>query len=312
MSMNNKGLGRGLDALFGGSYQHPANSPESSTPLINISVNALEPNPWQPRSSFSDESLKELANSIRSQGILQPLLVRNSTREGFYQIIAGERRWRAAQLAGLAQVPAVIRPLADREVMIAALIENIQRDNLNPIEEARGLRSLKETLDLGIEALAGKVGKSRGSVSNSLRLLKLDPETQEKIADGSLTSAHARALLSLEEPDAVASLRDHILETGMTAKEAGEAADLWRTEHQFPWGDAESGQETGQEAGEKSKKERVERDPEINKLAREIGTTLNCRAKISGNADRGRISLNYDSNEQLFELLEKLGLTLAP
>lgn len=304
MSMNNKGLGRGLNALFGTNPVAESPAPDSSSPLINVSVDALESNPWQPRLEFSEDSLNELANSIRSQGILQPLLVRPSSREGFYQIVAGERRWRAARLAGLAVVPVLCRILDDTDVMVATIIENIQRDNLNPMEEAKGLATIKQVLNLSVTALAEKVGKSHGAISNSLRLIKLDPETQEAIVEGALPPSHARLLLNLDDPEAIIALRERILDEDMTFREVEEAVKIWNDEKHFPWENEEGEPEHTLPPAPRAV------DPTIKQLATRIGQTLNCKAKISGDSEKGHISLNYESNAQLYELLEKLGLTL--
>lgn len=296
MSINNKGLGRGLDALFNGS---PNAAPDS--PLINVRVDALEPNPFQPRSSISDESVKELADSIRAQGMLQPVLVRPGSREGSYQIIAGERRWRAASLAGLAEIPAITKTMDDAEAMLAALIENIQRNNLDPIDEATGLMKIKEKLDIPVEELAEKVGRSKSAVSYSLRLLQLDEESRKAIREGILSPSHGRALLVIEDPEARADLRNHIIEEAITTRDAEKIANVWNNDRRFPWQD---------EKTTTRPKESMRPDPEIKKLAKEIGSRLNCRAKINGNADKGRISLAYESNAELFNLLDKLGLSL--
>jgi len=190
MSKQPKGLGRGLGALLG-DFSEPA--AETHT----LSIQNVEPNPLQPRKSFDEDELQQLADSIREHGIIQPLAVRPADG-GYYQIIAGERRWRAARIAGLSEVPVLILDVDDRTVMEMALIENLQRQDLNPIEEANGYRTLMEEYGLTQEETAAQVGKSRPAVTNSLRLLSLPAPLQDMLAEGSISPGHARAILSLK------------------------------------------------------------------------------------------------------------------
>lgn len=205
--MSSKGLGRGLDALLrrtdmGAARQEKNDTPEKETgtehsPTL-LPLSHLHANPSQPRQTFDAESLAELAASIREQGIIQPLLVRPlADRPGHYQIVAGERRWRAARQAGLGQVPVHVREMSDAEVMAAALIENLQREDLNPMEEAQALQQLRETLKLTQEALAARLGKSRPAIANALRLLQLSPAAQADLHHGRISAGHARCLLAL-------------------------------------------------------------------------------------------------------------------
>ncbi len=205
--MAKTGLGRGLSSLLGArltadkktkSGKKPASTPPPATAKApnEVPVGKILPGAMQPRNGMDDDSLNELAESIRENGIMQPLVVR--PREGGYELIAGERRWRAAQMAGLARVPIVIRDVDDRTALELALVENLQRENLDPIEEARGYAQLMEQFDLKQEEVAVKVGKSRATVANSLRLIKLPPEVQAYIRDGRLSSGHAKAILGLK------------------------------------------------------------------------------------------------------------------
>jgi ParB family chromosome partitioning protein len=206
--MQRKALGRGLEALIPGAGSAVATSmaadsitsvgerPSASGPAM-LPIEEIGPNPHQPRSRFDDETLGELAASIKATGVLQPLLVRRDPTGG-YQLIAGERRLRAATLAGLARVPAVVRDVADHEMVELALIENIQRENLNPIDEAKAYRTLTMDLKLTHEQVSERVGKGRVSITNSLRLLGLPVEVQDMVSRGTLSSGHARALLGLE------------------------------------------------------------------------------------------------------------------
>lgn len=190
-------LGRGLAALLGDA----AANRSDSDGLRTIAIEALDPSPYQPRRAIDPTTLEELAASIRARGILQPLLGRpHPQRPGRYQVIAGERRWRAAQLAGLHEVPVLVRPLADAEAMAAALVENLQRQDLNPIEEAEGYRRLLDEFAMTQEAMGEAVGKSRSHVTNTLRLLNLPATVQAEVRNGGLTAGHARALLAHPEP----------------------------------------------------------------------------------------------------------------
>ncbi len=205
--MAKTGLGRGLSSLLGArltadkktkSGKKPASTlpPATAKAPNEVPVGKILPGAMQPRNGMDDDSLNELAESIRENGIMQPLVVR--PREGGYELIAGERRWRAAQMAGLARVPIVIRDVDDRTALELALVENLQRENLDPIEEARGYAQLMEQFDLKQEEVAVKVGKNRATVANSLRLIKLPPEVQAYIRDGRLSSGHAKAILGLK------------------------------------------------------------------------------------------------------------------
>ena len=190
-----KGLGRGLGALHGDYNQ----GPEADGSLRQLPLQKVEPNPDQPRRDFNEEELQALADSIGEHGILQPLTVREMPHSGYYQIIAGERRWRAARMAGLTEVPALVIEADDRQAMELALIENLQRQDLNPVEEAQGYHSLLEDYGLTQEEAARRVGKSRPAVANALRLLNLEADILEQIRSGALSPGHARAILSLKD-----------------------------------------------------------------------------------------------------------------
>ena len=184
------GLGRGLEALY--------NENDNNNSVTTLGINEVEPNRDQPRKLFDEKALEELSKSIEQNGIIQPLLVRPMS-DGSYQLVAGERRWRAARMAGLTEVPVTIREMTDEEASIFALIENLQREDLNPVEEAQGLKSLIETYGFTQEETADRVGKSRVAVTNTLRLLKLPASVLKLLSDGKLTAGHSRALLSLDD-----------------------------------------------------------------------------------------------------------------
>ena len=189
-----KGLGRGLDALLGGGDDTPAAASDES--LRNLAIDALEPGKYQPRSHMDQVALAELAESIKSQGVMQPILAR-PLPGGRYEIIAGERRWRAARLAGLTTVPALVKDIPDEQALAASLIENIQREDLNPLEEAAGIHRLAQEFGLTHQAIAESLGRSRAAVTNLVRLLDLAPPVREMLGDGRLDMGHARALLAL-------------------------------------------------------------------------------------------------------------------
>ena len=211
MAVKRGGLGKGLDSLIPDTCKVAEKEKKvkvvekvvekviEKPTEIKLKINEVEPNRNQPRQKFDEEALQELAESIRQFGVLQPLIVQK--RKDYYEIIAGERRWRAAKLAGLKEVPVVIRDMSEQEIMEISLIENIQRENLNPIEEAAAYKKLLEEFGLKQEEVAERVAKSRTAVTNSMRLLKLDERVQQMVIDGMLTTGHARALLAIEDPE---------------------------------------------------------------------------------------------------------------
>jgi ParB family transcriptional regulator, chromosome partitioning protein len=195
--MPRKALGRGLEALISAAPTPSVEVDERPAGVREIGIGEIAPNPYQPRTHFDDEAIRELAASIRSTGVLQPIILRHSALDGF-QLVAGERRLRAAGVAGLQTIPAIVRDVTDREMMELALIENIQREDLNPIEEAKAYRTLSEKLGLTHDQISDRVGKQRVSITNALRLLGLPAEVQDMVSRGTLTAGHARALLTLE------------------------------------------------------------------------------------------------------------------
>jgi len=210
--MSAKGLGRGLSALLGNDTVAAVQTTSRSLRLSEI-----EPNPNQPRRIFDEEKLQELADSIKADGLLQPITVRK-TDDGYYQIIAGERRWRAARLAGISEVPVIIMEADDQRVAELALIENLQREDLNPIEEAEGFGRLQEDYGLTQEEIAKKVGRSRPAVANALRLLGLPDAVRDLVTAGTLSAGHARTLLPLEDAALIEAAANRCLETGMSVR----------------------------------------------------------------------------------------------
>ena len=214
MAAKKGGLGRGLDALF------VDNSIEeiSSTGAVKLKTMDIEPNRDQPRKVFDEDALAELADSIAKHGVIQPLLVRPMP-DGSYQLVAGERRWRASRMAGLTEVPVVIKELSDDEAMALALIENLQREDLNAIEEAQGIKALMDTLSLTQDEAAERVGKSRPAIANALRLLKLPDSVIALVSDGKLSPGHARALLGFRDEQDIIETADIVIERGLTVRD---------------------------------------------------------------------------------------------
>src|SRR5678815_3216960 len=210
--MNRKALGRGLGALLSSDSTIDLGAEPSE-----VEIDAIVPGPMQPRTHFDEASLESLADSIRAHGIVQPLLVRR--RDGGYELIAGERRWRAAKLAGISRVPVVIREVPDDNLLEIALIENIQRENLNPIEEAQAYKKLIETVGLTQESLATRVGRDRSYITNYLRLLRLPEDIQNLVAEGRLSTGHARTVLGLEAVDEQRRVARRIIEKGLSVRE---------------------------------------------------------------------------------------------
>ncbi len=212
MAPKKGGLGKGLDLIF------MENETDDGSTAITLKISDIEPNRAQPRQDFDEETLRELADSIAVHGVLQPLLVR-PLPDGGYQLVAGERRWRASRMAGLTEVPVVVREMTDAEMMQISLIENLQRENLNPIEEAMGYRALSESYGLTQEEISRSVGKSRPVIANAMRLLKLPESVLEMVSQGKISAGHARALLSFEEEEAMLKTAEMITKNDLTVRD---------------------------------------------------------------------------------------------
>ncbi len=279
-----KGLGRGLDALLSGN----STSKQNDT-LREIKVEQLKPGKYQPRSRMDEASLNELAASIRVQGIMQPILARELP-DGSYEIIAGERRWRAAQMADLKQVPVIVRKVPDNAALAMALIENIQREDLNPLEEAIGIQRLIDEFQMTHQAAADAVGRSRSAASNLLRLLKLPQTVQDMLMEGSLDMGHARSLLSLEGAQQVLLANKIILE-GLSVREAEKLV-----------------QQQGEQSPAKTASRKTHKENrDTQRLQEEISTQLGARVEIKpNNRGGGKLVIEYSSNDHLDELTGKL------
>lgn len=214
MAPKNRGLGRGLDALL---FDNSLDGGESAS-VSSLAIGEIEPNRDQPRQNFDGEALNELASSIAEHGVLQPLIVR-PTPDGGYQLVAGERRWRAARIAGLTEVPVIVKTLTDSEVSVIALIENLQRENLNPMEEAEGIQKLIDEFDFTQEQAAQKLGKSRSALTNTLRLMSLPEKVRDLVSDDFLSQGHARALLGINDKSKICDAADTVISKRLSVRE---------------------------------------------------------------------------------------------
>ena len=273
-------LGRGLSALLSSGTKKPEDEKEKSYMLINIS--SIKANSNQPRKKFSKNELEELASSIKSKGLLQPIVVRKKNDSNF-EIIAGERRWRAAQIAGLHEIPAIIKQMTDEEVIQAALIENIQRENLNPVEEARAYQSILQDKEINYENLSGAIGKSRSHISNTLRLLELDKEILDYLEEGKISMGHARALIGV--PNAVNLARD-IITKKLSVREIEKNTSKFK----------------------KTKTKQTLKDPNIADLEKELSEKIGLKTTIHFNetGSSGSITLFYSNLDQLDGIMKRL------
>ncbi len=288
--MSKRALGKGIGALLGEEEQRGGTAASAS----EVPLSALRPNPSQPRKDFADARLQELADSIRQKGVLQPVLVEEDAA-GRYTIIAGERRYRAAKLAGLAKIPVIVGRFAEEEKLEVALIENVQREDLTPIEEAQAYRRLMDMGGLSQEQVAAKVGKDRSTVSNSLRLLKLPEEMQQAVGRADMSSGHARAILAAVNPADQQLLFRRIVERGLSVREAEEASSAMNR-----------GRKTGRTGGAAAKPGREARPPEIRDIEQKLIEKLGTKVQIMGTARKGRVEIAYYSADDLDRLLELL------
>ncbi len=310
---NTPRMGRGIDALWSSSEPSEKKKDATTLPIAD-----LIPNPNQPRRKFNEVALEELTASIKEQGIIQPILVRPKGHSKKFEIVAGERRYRAAQKAGLSEVPVFIKEMTDEEVMAAALIENIQREDLTPIEEALALQSLREECGITQDELAKRLGKSRSALANTLRLLQLQSHMQESLNKGHIQAGHARTLLSLQGNDtAQETLHAQILEQNLSVRDAEAAVTYYKEQQQFPWQKCEeaTSTEATPEASpetiqEKSATKKVNRTKSsyVKNLQENLKAHLAIKASISGNEERGRITLTYTNAEELMHLLLRMGI----
>ena len=285
----NKGLGRGLGALLGDFDEEI----REKTPYKLLPIQKVEPNRNQPRQDFDEEELEALAESLSEHGIIQPLTVRELS-SGYYQIIAGERRWRAAKLAGLHEVPAVIIEADDKKVMELGLIENLQREDLNPMEEAEGYLVLLTDHGMTQEEVAQRMGKSRPAIANALRLTSLPPEVREMLVDGSLTAGHGRAVLMVEGEAAQVAFAKELFRLGLSVRQAEAAAKKFKLE--------------------KKEKEPSKEDPNriyIEAVEKDLSSRFGRKVSITSGKKKGRLELEFYSVDDLNALLDLLE-TVSP
>ena len=288
MNARKRGLGRGLEALLGPVSETRTEAQDQADELRALPIELLQRGANQPRTDFDKEALQELAESIKAQGVLQPVMVRPLDDSGKFEIIAGERRWRAAQLAGLHEIPAVVRELDDQTAMCIALIENIQREDLNPLEQARGLARLAEEFDMTHDDIAGSVGRSRSAVTNMLRLLELCDDVKRLLESRQLEMGHARALLTLSEQQQKWAAQQ-IIKSGLSVR------------------GAESLVRRLQKAKTVLKPRQGRVDPDVRLLETELSEQLGAAVTIQQRKQgKGMLRIAYDSLAQLDGILDKI------
>ncbi|HHI94076.1 MAG TPA: ParB/RepB/Spo0J family partition protein [Gammaproteobacteria bacterium] len=286
MAVKKRGLGRGLDALLGGSMAKAIEEPQGAD-LREVPVDLLQPGKYQPRTDMHAESLEELASSIKAQGVVQPIVIR-PIDGGRYEIIAGERRWRAAQIADLHEIPAVVRDVPDEAAIAMALIENIQREDLNPIEEAVALQRLIDEFEMTHQQAAGAVGRSRAAVSNLLRLLSLNDDVRKMLEHGDLEMGHARALLALEGQAQSEAARD-VAARGCSVRETEQLVRRLGS------------------APAKTKKEVKSVDPDIKRLQDELAQKLAAKVLFQhAPKGNGKLVIHYNSLDELDGILARI------
>ena len=290
------GLGRGLSALYEDNSA-AFSIPESDNGTLTVSISSIEPNRFQPRKNFDEAALAELADSIREHGVLQPLLVRriddgNALSGDSYQLVAGERRWRAARMAGLSEVPVVVKEMTEAEVMEFGLIENLQREDLNPLEEAGGYRDLIETYGFTQETVARKVGRSRSAVANALRVLKLPSEIHPYLTDGTLSMGHAKALGGIDDKEKQIELAKLIAEKGLSVRDAEKLAAKLKEDGDHPPSRRVSGN----------------LDHYYQEMQLAMNTELGRKVKINlKKNDKGVLEIAFYSKEDLQQIASLLG-----
>ena len=297
--MSNKGLGRGLEALFGvfddnNSYNNITK--DKPTGVTEIDINKIKPNPNQPRKNFDSEALNELAASIKVHGIIQPIVV-NQRPDGTYQIIAGERRWRAANLCGLEKVPVIIKNYTDKQIKEISIIENLQREDLNPIEAARAIKELMEEYKLTQEVVAERIGKSRSNIANTLRLLTLYPDVVKLVESGKLSAGHARCLVVIEDQNDQIKIAQTAVARNYSVRELERVVKNYTNPT-------------------KKVVVKTEQSLELKELINQMQKTFATKVSAIGNDTKGRIYIDYYSRDdldriaELLELLNKKEMTL--
>jgi len=305
MAIGQRGLGRGLDALLGSIKPESVNSAE----VKHLPIAAIRPNTNQPRKEFDPEALEDLCNSIKAQGVLQPVLVRPLTGEdAAYELVAGERRMRASKMAGLTEIPALVRVLTDMETLAIALIENLQRADLNAIEEARGFQQLLKDFGLSQEELARQVGKSRSALANSLRLLNLPEDIQVDIQTGVLTAGHGRAIMSVDA-ESCHDLYQRIKSFNLSVRQAEAEASFVKENGRLAEPEELYGSEKPRGKAPRGARGAKIQDEQLLTLQGQLANALGEQVKITGNLERGVLAIHYQSATQLGELTRRLGIS---
>lgn len=287
-----KGLGKGLDALFSSSEINTqeikiSNTEENTEKGISyININDIKPNKDQPRKTFDEEKIGELAESIKEHGLIQPVVLRKSGKG--YEIVAGERRWRACRKAGLKEIPCIIKELTDEENMLIAIIENMQREDLNPIEEAEGISQMVTVFGMTQEQVSKSVGKSRPYITNVLRLLKLPQEVQAMVSDGQLSAGHARALAGLSSKKKQIELAEKIGAEGLSVRETEKLLKEESTPAKRP------------------AKRKAEKNADVKRVEEDLKTVLGTKVNLAMNGKKGKIEIEYYSREELDRLIDLL------
>ena len=288
-----KGLGKGLDALIS-SEGIPEDTKDS---VVELKINDISPNEGQPRKDFAEDALQELADSIKENGVIQPIIVQK--KGSGYRIVAGERRWRASRLAGLKVIPAIVRELTDQQTMEQALIENLQREDLNPLEEAYAMQNLLKTHKMSQEQLAKKLGKPRATIANTVRLINIDESLQDFIRNGDLSAGHAKALLSLKDPEDQRKAADVIIAKDMTVRQAEEYVKRYLYLLENPEVTTKPKKEVNSQFQLSTKEVEV-------KLKKSLGSKV--KLKVADmETGRGKIVIDYKNYEDLDRLIEVLG-----
>ncbi len=292
-----KGLGRGLGAFFDNVETVPVKAfakeesekSDAENGVLRLKIRDIEPNPKQPRKTFDKDKLEALALSIKEHGLIQPVLVKKEN-SGMYTIIAGERRWRAAKLAGLKEIPCILGEYTEKEIMELALIENLQREDLNPIEEAEGYQKLMETFALTQEEVAQRIGKSRSAIANSMRLNNLSAEIKKMVTSGQLSQGHARALLALENESDRIALAEKIIKENLNVRQTENAVNL-----------------LNKKSKDKPAKKSADKNIEnyFKNLAADLSSKLETKVTIKYGKKRGKIEIEYYNNSDLENILKK-------
>lgn len=276
------GLGKGLDALFSNNVVEEEKIKEGEN-IVNLKIIDVEPNKNQPRISFDDEKIEELSNSIKEYGVIQPIIV--TKQNNYYQIVAGERRWRASKKAGLAEIPAIVRDYTEQTNKEVALIENIQREDLNPIEKARALKEMIEKYGMKQQELADKLGISRSGIANTMRILNLDKRVIDLAMDGKLTEGHCRSLLGIEDKEKQYQTALYIIESGDSVRDVEKQMQIKK---------------------KNVKKEESRYEPIYREIEDSFRNFFGSKVKLNAGKRAGKIVIQYSSNEELNRILDKI------